>query len=314
MDLHLDLDRRAFLKGACLAGASLALGAGENPLFASSHNDKRIKIGGFTKELQPLSYAETAEVVAELGWDGIECPVRPGGHVLPERVEDDLPKMVEELEKRDCELLIMATDIHNPSERYTERVLRTAKELGIRYYRLGYWDYDENQALTDQLLEIKPQLRDLSQLNKELDMCGVFQNHSGGWAVGAPVWDIFELIAELDHDYIGAHFDIGHATVEGGYAWRLHYRRMQEMIRAVIVKDFRWQYDEEEDEWYAGWCQIGEGMIRREFFEMLKESEFEGPLTMHFEYPVEGNTEKERIQSWIEGMRKDTKTLRKLLA
>ena len=38
-----------------------------------------------------------AELVAEVGWDGIECPVRSKGQVEPERVEEDLPKMVEAL-------------------------------------------------------------------------------------------------------------------------------------------------------------------------------------------------------------------------
>lgn len=42
---------------------------------------------------------KTAETVARMGWKGIECPVRPGGHVLPKRVEEDRPRTVETLNK-----------------------------------------------------------------------------------------------------------------------------------------------------------------------------------------------------------------------
>ena len=40
-------------------------------------------------------YNEMSKVVAEMGFDGVDLTVRPQGHVLPERVEADLPKAVE---------------------------------------------------------------------------------------------------------------------------------------------------------------------------------------------------------------------------
>ena len=49
---------------------------------------------------QTLGPEQTADTVAEIGWDGIECPVRAKGQVLPERVEEDLPKFVEALRQR----------------------------------------------------------------------------------------------------------------------------------------------------------------------------------------------------------------------
>ena len=306
-----DLSRRSFVKAACAAGASVALGTTTQ---ASAADDKRaIKVGGFTKELQSLSYEETAEAARAMEWDGIECPVRPGGHVLPERVADDLPKMAEALEKRNLELMLMATAIHNPSEPHTEQVLRTAGQLGIPFYRIGYWGYDDDRSIAVQLDEIKPQLRDLAQMNQELGICGVFQNHSGGRAVGAPVWDIYELIKDLDPKYLGAHFDIGHATVEGGYAWPLHFRRLKSMIRAVVVKDFRWRYDSN-GRGHAEWCPIGEGMIRPKFFDMLEASGFDGPITMHFEYEVAGGTPEERMKNLQAAMKKDGQVVRGWLA
>jgi len=301
--------RRDFIKSSVLASSAIALGFTNN---ISAVSERRIKFGGFTKELQSLSYDETAEAVLKMGWDGIECPVRPGGHVLPERVEEDLPKIVEALKKRDLELQIMATDIHNPSEEYTERILRTANKLGIKYYRLGWWNYDLSKSLQPQLDNIKSQLKELAALNEELGIIGVYQNHSGTDSVGAPVWDIYELLSAVDSQFMGCHFDIGHATVEGGYAWQINYERIKKFIKAVIVKDFKWSYS---DNQYGKveWCPIGTGMINPEFFELLKKSEFNGPVTMHFEYHVEGEG-REKINNLIAVMTKDGNQIKKWLS
>ena len=49
------------------------------------------KICVFTKPFNSLSFDELADRIAELGFDGIEAPIRVGGHVEPDQVEDRLP-------------------------------------------------------------------------------------------------------------------------------------------------------------------------------------------------------------------------------
>ncbi|MFB0516515.1 MAG: sugar phosphate isomerase/epimerase family protein [Candidatus Neomarinimicrobiota bacterium] len=232
--------RKTFIKTAAVSSAALAFGLPKNILLAEPVT--KSNIGGFTKELQSLSYEETAEVVSKMGWDGIEGPVRPGGHVEPERVEEDLPRMVDALRKRDLELHVIAIGIRSLSEPYTEQVLHTAGRLGIRYYRMGWWKYDLSRSIQKQLDDIILQLKDLAALNAEYGIIGIYQNHSGGKNVGAPVWDIYEMLSRVESDYLGCHFDIGHAVVEGGFAWRINYERIKKYIRAVIVKDFKWSY------------------------------------------------------------------------
>lgn len=300
--------RRQFLKTAALTSSAII--AGMDNVLALPNNSK-FRISGFTKELQSLNYVQTAEAVEKMGWDGIECPVRPGGHVLPEKVEDDLPKIVEALKMNNLEIDIMATSIHNPSEKFTERILKTASDLGIKYYRLGWWNYDLNKPLQPQLNNIQVQLKELASLNEEYSMIGVYQNHSSKDAVGAPVWDIYELLNEVNSNYIGCHFDIGHATVAGGMAWRINYERIKKFIKAVIVKDFKWSYRENQ---YGEpkWCPLGEGMINPEFFKLLKNSSFNGPVTMHFEYHVPGEGDL-KMKNLMNAMTKDCIKLREWL-
>ena len=120
-------------------------------------------------------------------------------------------------------------------------MLRAASKLGLKHYRLGFFRYREDRSIPDQLNDIKAQLRDVVALNKELGLCAGFQNHSGRDNVGAPVWDIYELIKDFDRQQIGVHFDIGHATIEGGNAWRTNTQLMTPLFSAVYVKDFTWR-------------------------------------------------------------------------
>ena len=123
------LSRRSLL---ALSG-SLAAGAMLRPLLAASPAAKAPEFSLFTKHLVGLPYDQLAETVAELGFKGVETPVRKGGHVEPARVEEDLPKLVEAFKKCGVKITLMTTDINavNAADR-TEKVLRTARALGMR--------------------------------------------------------------------------------------------------------------------------------------------------------------------------------------
>jgi len=268
----------------------------------ASAPESRFKIIGFIKPFQSLPFDEVADIAREIGWDGIECPLRKDGTIEPEQVEDRLPKLTEALRKRSLELTVIATDVEDATNPAGVRVLRTASKLGIRRYRLAHFRYDLDKPIPPQIENFTAKLRDLSQLNKELNLQGTIQNHSGANYVGAPVWDIWEMIRGLDPKRMGAYFDIGHATLEGGYSWPTQAKLMEPFLAVVSVKDFRWQ---SKQGWEAEWCPIGDGAVRPQFFGFLKKTSFTGPISMHFEYPLGKGKE------MIAAMRKDLTVLRK---
>src|SRR5262249_10866826 len=98
MPTHHVLSRRSFLFTSTLAGSGLAFGKWGN-VELHAVNQPALPIAEFSKVYQELklSYDESADVTAEAGLDGIDCPVRPGGQVLPERVEEDLPRYADAL-------------------------------------------------------------------------------------------------------------------------------------------------------------------------------------------------------------------------
>ncbi|MDZ7723632.1 MAG: hypothetical protein U5R06_12725 [candidate division KSB1 bacterium] len=50
-----------------------------------------------------------ARTIAEIGFDGVDLTVRPGGHVLPENVTQDLPRAVKAIEKTGLKVPMMTT-------------------------------------------------------------------------------------------------------------------------------------------------------------------------------------------------------------
>jgi sugar phosphate isomerase/epimerase len=296
-------NRREFIGTVAAAAPGLAALAADVP---SSPTAQRFQFIAFSKAFQELNFEDTADLVAEVGWDGIECPVRRGGHVLPERVEEDLPRLVEALAKRGKSTLHITTDILDATDPIQQRVLRTASKLGVRVYRLSWFQYRPGIPLPRQIAEYRARLKDLAALNKELGLCGGYQNHSGENNVGAPVWDIYQMLEGFDPKYLAICFDIGHATVEGGNAWALHARLMEPQFKAVYVKDFTWQ--KQSKGWQTGWCPLGEGMVSRSFFDWLMKSSYGGIISQHHEYPL-GPTQ-ERVQAF----KKDLVTLKALLA
>ena len=179
-----ELNRRAFLASA--AAGTLAAGtltAAEPPVAGPPARSKN-SLCAFVKFLQTMDNDTLSRTIAEMGFDGIEATVRGKGQVLPERVVDELPKLVESLARHHLEITVMASDVNRVDQPHTEKVLRTAASLGVKKYRMAYYRYDADRPIIAQLDSFKPALLELAALNRELGMTAVYQNHAGNRTVG----------------------------------------------------------------------------------------------------------------------------------
>jgi len=273
--------------------------------LAVAADDRKLpwKICAFEKPLLSLNYDETAEIFAKLGFDGIEAAVRPGGHVLPERVGEDLPEFVEALKRHGLEITVLTSGISSASQPHTEKVLRTAAKLGIKCYRMDWWRYDLQKPIQPQLEARRPQLKDLAALNRSLDLTGLYQNHAGANMMGAGVWDIFSLIREQDPKDVALAFDIRHATVEAGLSWVTQFHLVKSHLGAAYFKDFVWEGHAVRD------VPLGTGRVDHKYPTLLKESGFTGPISLHVEYGEGKDT-----NIFANSFRRDLATLRDWLA
>lgn len=143
-------------------------------------------------------------------------------------------------------------------------------------------------SIPDRLVQIKKQVAELVDLNKKYQICAMYHTHSG-LGVGAFIWDLWVLLKDFDPQWVSINFDIGHATIEGGLGGWVHSTRlMTAFIKGIAIKDFKWGKNAQ-GKWEPQWCPLGEGMVNfKQYFGMLKEAKFSGPVQLHFEYPLGG--------------------------
>jgi len=280
-----------------------------------------LKINIFSKHLQWLNCNEMAKIAAEMGFDGIDLTVRPQGHVLPERVEEDLPKTMEAVKKTGKEINMITTSITDADDPLSEKILKTASSLGIRHYRTGYFFYDDAKTIEENISIIQLKLNNLAKLNEKYTISGEYQNHSGisgnGIYFGAAMWDLNSALKDINSKYLGSQFDIYHATVEGANTWQLGLKLLSPYIRSMDVKDVQWS--KVNGKWSSLAVPLGKGMIDyKKYLTLLKQFRIKGPFSIHYEYPLGGaengstalTMKKEDV---ISAMKKDLVTFKKLL-
>lgn len=274
-----------------------------------------LKIIVFSKHLHWLDYQAMAQTAAEIGFDGIDLTVREGGHVLPERVAEDLPRAFEAVRKAGLIMPMVTAGIVNARSAHAEAILKTCGALGIARYRWGGFKWEEPTTVPQRLSQIKEEAAALGELNRKYGVCAMYHNHSGP-DVGSSVWDLWVILRDLDKAWLGVNYDCAHATIEGGLgAWVQGFRLISPWIKGVAIKDFYWARNPK-GEWRPQWCPLGEGMVNfKRYFAMLKEIRFSGPMQMHFEYPLGGadkgaknlTIDKAKV---VGAMRKDLTTLK----
>src|SRR5215218_4407559 len=270
------LSRREFLARATAVAVTAgtlgpaALHAATAP--ASAPEDWLIAV--FSKPLQWLPFADVGPAIAEAGFRAVDLTVRPGGHVLPERVEDDLPRAVETLRRSGLTVPMITTAITDASDPLTRRVLETARKMGVSHYRMGYWTYPPTTDPLRAVRDLKPRAAALAALNREIGIRGGYQNHAGT-RVGGSVWDLGVLLEGIEPDGLGVQYDIRHAVAEGGESWPVTLRLIAPHIDTVALKDHVWA-KRPDGRWEPRSVPLGEGMV--DFDAYLRQLLARGPL------------------------------------
>jgi sugar phosphate isomerase/epimerase len=303
------MTRRNFLAAAAGAG-TMAFAAPSAPMP---------KLSVFTKHLQFLDGDALAAAIAEIGAEGADLSLRKGGHVEPERVKQDLPPLLKALDSHEIELTMATTDIVDASSPFAEPVLQMLSENGVRHYRWGGFKFDPAKPILDQIESLKARVEKLAALNRKYNLTAIYHTHSGVGQIGAAIWDLHLLLKDFDPRLVAVNYDIGHATVEGGFGgWIESLNVTGRHLRGVALKDILWAKNARTNEWRPEWRPIGEGMVRfTEFFRFLKAMSFTGPVQVHFEYPLGGAESGKRIigmpkEQVIAAMRKDCTAIREL--
>ena len=295
---------------AVIAGAvARQAGASQGPQPTTGATGRRV-FCLFSKHLPELQWSDVGRVVKETGFDGVDLTVRTNGHVLPERAAEDLPRAIEAIKAHGIAVPMITTELTAASAA-ARTLLRTAVKSGVRYFKTGYWRYTASADVRSQVAAAGEKLAGLAALAGE---CGIemgFHNHTA--YIGAALWDIAPAMDRLDPRWAGYYFDPRHAVAEGGGgAWKAATHLVSPRLKMVALKDFLWKKTDKG--WIIEDCPLGEGLVDWTWMaSALGAAKFSGPISLHLEYDIPGDTPQVRTQRTLEAARRDLAVARKYL-
>lgn len=297
------MNRRDFLKVGAAAGAAAVLegcSTMESPRARNADpfgaiakgNVPKVEFHVFSKMFQdPVckGYDGIAELMAKAGFDGIEWTVRPGGHVLPEKAKTDLPRAVEAARKQGLKSTMVVTSITDGAAAESEALLKVAADCGVVQYRPGYYFYDlKKETFRQSLDRIRRGFASLAKAGEKTGLKACYQNHSswGPSVFGGVVWDVYEMVRDLDPRFVGLEYDPMHARFETGLSWRHGLDLVADRIGAVCLKDFHYSLSRKNAKLHAkAMCAAGQGIVPwREVRQVLDANSVKAPFIVHFEH------------------------------
>ncbi len=303
------LSRRDFIAKTLAASSTAALcGSSALPALAEAKSAPAIVVFSKVYQALKLNFDEAAAVTAEAGIEAIDCPVRPGGEILPEHVTAELPQYAEALRKRGLQLPLLTTAITSVSSPHTEDILRAAKKLGVQFYRIGFIPEERDAPPGKQVREIRAQFKDLAALNKEIGIGALMQNHSpaGRSYVGGDLSEMYDIVKDFDPAQIGVAFDIGHALVVHGDDWRRHFERLKSHFKVAYVKDVTRG---------GRWVPFGQGDIAATgYFKLLKQMGYRAPISLHIEFDWSDGGKSRTRPALLKAVQESARVLRGWLA
>jgi len=307
------ITRREWIRIA--GGAAAAAAAGLDAAAAARHRaqgaEARPTFCLFSKHLPELAWADVGRVVRDTGFDGVDLTVRPGGHVLPERAAEDLPRAIDAITSQGVGVPMVTTDLTTAENPHAKPLLMAAARHGVRYFKTGYWHY-RTADVRGQLAATADALAGLAALARDSGIQLGFHNHAG--YVGAALWDVAPVMDRLDPAWAGYYFDPRHAVADGGGgAFRAATHLVVPRLKMVALKDCLWEKTAKG--WRLENCPLGSGMVDWAWMgEAIQGAGFAGPISLHLEYEIPAATPAERTRATLHAAERDLAVARRFFA
>lgn len=165
----------------------------------------------FTKVWKTPSAEELGAMVKEMGFDGIELPLRPGYQVEPEDAPEGLRRLAGQLAQFGLKIYSVAAGTPDTA---TEAMFFGCANAGIPIIRMmapidaekGYW---ESEA------QVQRQIEQLLPYCEKYHVKVGIQMHYGWWV--STSMQLWHLVERFDPRYVGAIWDSAHSGLAGEY-------------------------------------------------------------------------------------------------
>jgi sugar phosphate isomerase/epimerase len=263
--------------------------------------------------LAKIPYAQLAEIVRDMGYDGVDLTVMKGGHVDPSLYMVDLDRAFQTFQDAGMELPMVTTDFTSASQPYAYAILYVSAELGARFCRLGTWPPPGGPDVTILPTMIGPnpgpqqvnmrafmmrnELAQFATTGLRCNITPLLANHAGSYP-GRSIPEVETILRGIEPKAFGYCFDPVQAVIEAGSAdaWEPALQAALPRLGAVALSDVALDKDTETTV-KPRVCPLGEGVIDwKKFFSTLAAARFHGPVSMHRDYET---------KSEVNAMKKD---------
>ncbi len=215
--------------------------------------------------LKAIEYTDLGDIARQLGAEGVDLTVMPGGHVEPRSSSVDLVRALEVMQGQGLDVPIVSTALTSPGDYTSRAVLALSGMTGVKLFRTGYWRAGETGVRRDVL--------GLAAVGREYNIAPVLHNRPGWF--GQSVRECNAALAGLNPLTAGLCFDPGNAVLATG-SWETEFKLALPRLRAVAVRDVTSGGKE---------CALGKGVVDlARFFQMLSRAGFTGPLSVYVDY------------------------------
>ena len=319
-----NLDRREFLGRTCQA----AIGAAAANAFVSANESRAADSGAsgehkaptivaFTESFQDRPIPEVCRVFKEIGLDGLDLTVRPGGHIDPKDAPRELPKAAKAARDAGLEIAFLTSPVTDAGPEADE-YLAAAAEAGVKRIKLGYYRYGDFGTLQRQLDEIRRRIEGVAKLAAKHGVLPCVHIHSGD-TIPSHGTQLYELIRDFDPREVGAYVDPMHMTLEGGGGgWLQGLDLLAPWVAISSVKNFVFKESGRDDKGQLRWkvqkVPVADGMAPLpDFVARLKQIGFRGPYSLHSEYKGGGSFRDLSSEECVQQTVDDLKYFRTLL-
>jgi sugar phosphate isomerase/epimerase len=246
----------------------------------------------FTKLLKELDVKGLIAFCKEVGLDGVDLAVRPDYPVHPENAATALPGAAKAF--ADAGLLIglvtAATTMNDPSAKAAAALFDACARAEVPAIKLGYFPY--KPPFDAALKEARSRMSSFARLAERTKVKACYHTHSGNY-LGGNGAALRLLLQDLDPHHVGAFLDTGHTAVGGGPI-RFELDMARPWLALVAIKDMLWTKDK--GGWKYNVVPAGEGIVRwSEVAAGLKESKFNGTISLHGEYETTSLDERRKL-------------------
>ncbi len=220
----------------------------------------------FSGSVQGLEYSELPLIAQQLGFDGVDLTVRPGGHVEPRLSNVDLVRAIEEVRGPGLDVPVITTALTTASDPTMLPVVAIAGHTQVHLFIAGFF-----RAANP---NYKREIAGLIQVAARYGMATALHNYTSE-DVGETAWDPVELAGAFDPRWTFLYFDPIHAREN----WEAELKRHLPKLRVVAIKDFQMV------EGKAKPCPLGQGIVDwAKFFGILADAKYYGPLSLRMSY------------------------------